>query len=120
MIAKTVIPAKMKLQADNRQDLLDMIEAAEGFALDGKIYKISGVFYANLIEQDYALPIYSGDAEEEPADGGDEPVDGGDEPVDGGDDPVDGGDDPVDGGDDPVDGGDDPVDGGDDPAVLEP
>lgn len=117
MIAKTVIPAKMKLQADNRQDLLDMIEAAEGFALDGKIYKISGVFYANLIEQDYALPIYNGGEEE----GGDDPVDGGDDPVDGGDDPVDGGDDPVDGGDDPVDGGDDPVDGGDDPAeVVEP
>lgn len=65
MIGKTIVPAKMRLQADNKAELEAMIEAAEGFVLDGKIYKISGVFYANLIEEDYALPIYQAPEDEE-------------------------------------------------------
>ena len=67
MIAKTVKPATMKVQADDRKELEDLIAVAEenGFALVGKIAKMTGVYVANLIQVDYTVPVYtpSNDAE---------------------------------------------------------
>ena len=65
MIAKTVKPAIMKVQADNREELVALIEAAEGFQQVGKIAKMSGVYVANLVQADYALPIYAAEKEDD-------------------------------------------------------
>ena len=90
MIAKTVKPAIMKVQADNREELVALIEAAEGFQQVGKIAKMSGVYVANLVQADYALPIYAaaedeGEGEGEGGEGGEggntpsTPTEGGDD-----------------------------------------
>ena len=67
MIAKTVKPATMKVQADDRAELVALIEVAEenGFELVGKIAKMTGVYVANLIQVDYEKPIYTPSNEEE-------------------------------------------------------
>lgn len=111
MIAKTVIPAKMRFQSDNRAELQAMIDAAKGFVLVDKIYKISGVFYANMIEQDYALPIYNDGKEDDDEGAGGEGGQGSNTPTD----PTEGGEggntpstptDPTEGGNDQQGGGD--------------
>lgn len=63
MVAVSRVFAPIKVQADDRKELVEFIEAQEGYGLAGKIAHISGAYIATL------KPI---DAEEAAEEGGEE------------------------------------------------